>query len=468
MFLDKFKQLEMFIKKSPTKSTVILIVTLLFVLTPIFLNNTYSQSISSRNFQSEIISLANITPNASQITPSWNILGKLSEKDDELSKISVSMGPREITYYENRISLLPYTSETECQKRKGQWNEKDNSCKSVVRKRFSDKEITLGLKILDTETGEVEVIKANTKVTPVGVNIVTPTGYQIVTVERPNGIRWNLWNTSYKVLSPENRVVIKNYFPKQETVTVSKVVKGKARKTTKKIVTGFLYVPHSDYFEEEPQRQILVEAGKQHLKSVVSKAFEILRERGVKSRTLPNKLIVEVEALQPRFFERIPLLEQGDLTEFKINPQKTAERVLIILGANRENAWKYTCNRSSACGWVQFTPRTYRTIRATYSSAKLMADFKTGAGDQLNSIMSAALLHEYNLDGLVRRFGKEILSDPLLEEYLAASYNGSPNHVFRSLNATLGKSVDEWGRYLKTETEGFMFKLRYLINNDLP
>ena len=404
------------------------------------------------------------TTNTVENTPlaRWNILEKLAEKDTELIKVPVSMGPKEIKYYESRISLRP------------------DGSKSVTRKLLSDKERTLGLKLLNVKTGEVSIIKVSTKITINGVAVVSPDSYQIEIIERPNGIRWNLWNTLYRVVRPENLVVIENYFPREVSETVSRIVNGKTRKETKKVVRGFPYVPHSEYFEQEEQRKVLVAAGIERDKNIVARALAILRQRGVRSKAFPGRLVADIEALSPRFFERLPLLEQGDFTEFQLDPQKTAERTLMILGANGENAWKYTCNGVSACGWVQFTPNTYRTVRTNYPAAKLITDFKEGAGNQLNSIMAAILLHDSNLFSLVKKFGEKITNDPrLLEEYLAASYNGAPKWVSNSLSATISKKLSDWMTALsptrkdskgglRRETRDFLFKLRYLQEHDLP
>ena len=402
--------------------------------------------------------------------PSPNILDKLAEKDDELANASIAIGPKEITYYENRYTILPDKTKAKCNGKNNLWDEENGVCKAVSRKRSTDKERTLGLKLLNTETGEVTVIAVNTKITSDGVTIVAPDGYQIEIVERPNGIRWNWWNTLYSVVSPENTVVIKNLWPREETVPTTRIVKGKPKKETKKVVVGFPYVPHSEFFELEENRIILVESGRNYLKNIVAQAFDTLKERGVN---------IDTEVLPPRFFERLPLLEQGDFTEFQLDPQKTAERVLIILGANKENAWKHTCNRSNACGWVQFTPRTYKNIRTGNPLAKLTVDFREGAGDHLNSIMAAILLHKTNLAPLVKKFGDKILADPEREKYLAASYNGAPKWVSNSLSATISKSFAGWVTALsptrkdskgglRKETRDFMTKLDYLIKNDLP
>ncbi len=431
---------------------------------------------------SGIFSSNNIDIDTVSATPLPNVLDKIAEKDDELAGVPLSIGTKEITYYENRYTILSNVALADCEKKKNLWDEENSVCKVVSRKRSTDKERTIGLKLLNTETGEVTVIAIQTKITPDGVNVAAPDGYQIETVEQFNGIKWNLWNTEYNVVSPEHTVVIKNLWPREETVSVTRIVKGKPKKETKKIVVGFPYVPYSRFFEQPENKEIFVALGEEYLKTVVAQAFDTLEERGIH---------IDREVLLPRFFERLPLLEQGDFTEFQRNPQRTVNRVLTILGANRENAWKYTCNGVSACGWVQFTDiktrdksgrlfdGTYTTVRKRFPSAKLMVDFREGAGDHRNSIMSAILLHKINLAPLIQKFGDKILVDPEREKYLAAEYNGAPKWVHNSLSATISKAFAGWITALsptredskgglRRETRDFMTKLDYLITNDLP
>lgn len=472
MPFDKLERFKMKIKKPPGE--LILILFAVFA-APVFIPDSTLKSIYAQisgAFPSRSIDVNADPASAGRdiyLLPP-NILDKLAEKDNELMKVPVSISKKEIAYYENRYTIIPNKTQTECEKKGNLWDEKSNVCKVVSRKRSTDKERVLGLKLLNTKTREVEVISVQTKITINGVNIVAPDGYQIGIVERPNGIRWNWWNTLYRVISPENTVVIKNLWPREETEMVSRVVKGKVTRERKRVVRGFPYVPHSEFFEREENRTVLVEAGRKYLKDVVEKSFDTLEKRSIN---------IDREVLLPRFFERLPLLEQGDFTEFQLDPQKTVERVLIILGANRENAWRYTCNRSDACGWVQFTPRTYRNVRVANSAAKLIVDFREGAGDHLNSMMSAMLLHKINLAPLVKKFGDKILVDPEREKYLAASYNGAPKWVSNSLSATISKAFAGWiGALsptrkgskggLRKETRDFMTKLNYLIEKDLP
>lgn len=434
VILSKIERMR--IKKPPGGLMLILLTVLLaplFVLG--FRYARISDTLPSRNIDIEINSLP-VLGQSMDLSSFWSVIDKIYEKDDELAKVPVSIGTWETIYYEDRVSFF------------------SDGTESVVRKRLSDKERVLGLKLLNTETGEVQVLKVNTKITRDGVSIIAPAGYQIKIEKRPNGIGWNYWNTLYHVVVPENMVVIKNNFPMRETFTSSIVVNGRVRQNTRKVVKGFLYVPYSSYLKQE----VVVKVGREYLQNVVALAFAALRERGVSG----------LNSLPPRFFERLPLLEQGDLTEFILDPQNTTERVLVIISTNKERSWTRTCNSSSACGWVQFTPGTYAYMRRSYPAAKLIPNFIEGAADHVNSIMAAILLYKSNLDNLVQRYGEDIIDDPRLEEYLAAGYNGSPRWVHQSLDATLGKIVDDWTKHLRRETHGFMTKLRYLIDNDLP
>src|SRR3989344_5617652 len=260
MSFDKLRPFKMKIK-NPSGEIRLLFLSILII--PIFiLGSKYariSESIPSRNIEAG---------NSSDIfLPPSNILDWLAEKDDELMSIPVSMGSKEIVYYENRYTILDYKTQNECFRRKGVWDEERGVCKAVTQKRSSDKEIIFGLKLLNTATKNIETIAAQTKITTDGVSIVAPDGYQIEIVERPNGIKWNLWNTLYRVVSPENTVVIKNNYPREVSETVSRVVNGKVINRNEKIVRGFPYVPHSEFFEQEENRKILVEDGGGYLKN---------------------------------------------------------------------------------------------------------------------------------------------------------------------------------------------------------
>src|SRR3990167_1585618 len=98
-----------------------------FSFVPISLVFLFSLVVSAFVFQNtnEPISINSTSALMQDILlPSSNILDKLAEKDDELAKVPVSIGPKEIAYYENRYTVLSYKTRAECDKKRGLWEEK--------------------------------------------------------------------------------------------------------------------------------------------------------------------------------------------------------------------------------------------------------------------------------------------------------------------------------------------------------
>lgn len=388
----------------------------------------------------------------------WTLLDKLAEKDDELATLSLKASTKSLDFYESRVAI--------------------NSAGKVstTRKKLREEEKEVGLKILNTKTGEIRLAKISLKIKNSSLSLVNPAGYNIEIVERPNGIKWNKWNTEYKIINPEGWIVLKNKFPYVDDEIRSTVVKdksGKKRTVNKKVkvVKEFVYSPYS----KDLHTSEIINAGSQHIKEAVRTAFEQLKKDEVHSRAFPGKLISDLEALPPAFFERLPILEHTDFTEFTDNPQLSVGRVLVIIGTNDVVGYYKTGSKAGALGWVQYTSKTYKYIRKYYPDANLMTDFEKGAGDHVNSIKAAILLYDYNLDGLIKKHGAKILNDPLLEEYLAAAYNGKPSRVSKSLSASITKNLDDWINALSSkrgglaeETKGYMLKIRYLVENHLP
>ena len=274
--------------------------------------------------------------------------------------------------------------------------------------------------------------------------------------------------------------MLKNKYPDVNEKTQKVTVKdktGKKRTISKKFYTveEFVYSPYSG----ELHTPELVEAGREYLKSVVRTAMADLKDNHVSSRAIVGQMVADIPALSPSFFARLPILEQTDMTEFNTDPQTTVDRVLVLIGANKGVAFKKTGSKAGALGWVQFTPTTYKSIRKAYPTAKLIADFEIAAADHLNSMKAAILLHDYNLDGLIKKFGNKILVDPKLEEYLAGAYNGAPKWVNNSLRATILKGLSDWINALsstrkdslgglRNQTKEYMVKIRYLQEKGLP
>lgn len=380
--------------------------------------------------------------------PIWTLSGKIFEANNLLKGVELKVGNKNIEYKESRFAYV-------------------NGKLVSSSKSFKEPEKEIALAVLNTETGEVNVIKVIKR----GGELIAPVGLNIDVLQRPNGIRWNGRNTAYRINTPERGVVIANVYPNETDTKVAKKKNGKTTYTTQRTIRYDLYSPYSpDLHNSE-----LIKLGEEYTNNIIKKAFDDLRVSGVKSRAIPNTLVADIFASRSYYFSHIPLLEQTDLTEFQIDPKNTVERAKILIGANQDQAFNITCNSSSACGWLQFTPNTYKVIAKSYPVAKLITDFKSGASDHVNSMKAAILLYDENLKGLMSSSGKQVLTDPRLEEYLAASYNGAPRHAYASLKAAILGGIKDWidavgpkKTGLRTETKGYLVKLRYLQEYDSP
>lgn len=348
----------------------------------------------------------------------------LSDRMDEartlLEPIALSVGSAKYGYSENRAG-------------------------NVVE--FSEPEKKIVLAVMDNETCVVQT----TSVSQRGEKLVAPAGYDIEVVTRSNGIRWNNWATEFRITRPKHKVVIALKYPLVQP---------------KKEIIPVYYTPYS----QELHVPELVRFGEEYLEQLASRAYTELRKRHVPSNAVAGKMVPDVTAIRPEFFARLAPIEHMDMTEFMLDPAWTTERIHIVIGANRERVATYTCSIASACGLMQFTEGTYNLMREIYPQAGLIADFQSGARNQLNAMKAALLLHDYNTALLVRSFGKEILKDGRLEEFLAAAYNTGVGRVIAVLGVSQRDKVTDWavasgsedGEVLLNETKGYIAKLRYL------
>lgn len=392
---------------------------------------------SSRQILISVTPAPSVTPSP---TPAWTMTQKIAEAKVLLAGAKPGVFGDPITYTEQRYSLSGKTTD----------------------KQIKEPEKEIALAVLNTETGEVKTFMIRKR----GGDLIAPAGWQIEVLQRPSGIRWNGWNTAYMITSPANYIVIGNVYPDETDKKVAQ--KNKANKTvyvTQRTVEYRYYVPYGPDLHTSG----LAEIGQSYTKNMVQQALNELRSANVGSRAMPGQLVADVFGQHGSFFEHIPLLEQTDMTEFQIDPANTIERAQVIIGANGPGAFNATCNNSSACGWLQFTPGTYATMVKTYPSANLIKDFRSGAADHMNSMKAAILLYDENLRALIKVQGDQVVNDSKLEEYLASSYNGAPQWVHKTLKASILSGIQDWINALtpktgglKDETKGYLVKLRWL------
>lgn len=386
------------------------------------------------------------------LVPVWNFLDKLQEAKNLVasSSFNLQVGKKDIVYYEKRITL----------------NSAGNI--TVSNKRLTDPEREIALVLIDLKSGDLETIK----ITERGNSITSPKGYDIKNVERPNGITNNAWNTCRQVVAPLNKAVVLNVWPHYVTIKVAKPIRNKKGTvirtiyTSKEVVESVVYSPYCD----DLHKPEFVENGKNYRQSISRQALELLREKSVHSRTFPDKLLADVIAegkyLKLEYFERLPLIEHMDYGEFKLDSQKSSERVDVILGTNTNQAYNLTCSGKKACGWLQYTKSTWNDMRIKNPSAQLSI-FETGVKDHVMSMVAAMLLHDNNLKAGVAKFGLKVFeNNDWGEEMLAANYNGGPARPYSAYRASILDSLGDWLiNPMRTETKQYIEKLRFVREN---
>src|SRR3989344_4335719 len=161
----------------------------------------------------EISNLPSVTP---QPIETWNFLDKLEEAKYLVASPSLDLkvSKKNITYYESRIS-----------------RNSEGIITGITRKPMSSPEREIVLVLVDTNSGDLELVKITEK----GNQLTYPSGYEIENVERPNGITNNAWNTCRRVIQPTNKAVILNVWPHYVTIKVANPIKdkkGKVMRTT--------------------------------------------------------------------------------------------------------------------------------------------------------------------------------------------------------------------------------------------
>jgi len=284
----------------------------------------------------------------------------------------------------------------------------------ISRRRFEDVPVTgivgreMALAILDSNGG-ISIARA-IKRDP-GFEVLTP-GF-ILSMRRENGI-----NSDISCIEPAGGKVVAVKYP---------VSNEGNRFGPGEDVIQAVYTPYSAEIktEEVIKRGIEVQNG------FIEKAYSRLRESGVLSRAFPGKRVVDVI---PKDVLRVLLLnEHIDPSEFTSAgmTQPLAERVLTVIGTNRDRAYAFSVSPAAARGLVQMIPSTYGMLLNRYTSAGLRANFPTAMGDPVNAVMAQVLLCDSDWESIRSR--NDMPADRV-GPYLAAAYNGGVGRVLTVLS----------------------------------
>ena len=119
-------------------------------------------------------------------------------------------------------------------------------------------------------------------------------------------------------------------------------------------------------------------------------------------------------------------------TEFTEEQEKElvrlTERILVIIGANQEDAYSFTGNYASARGIAQFTPTGMKVVWQHYPEAGIPRDFQEATSNHGNAIKAEICLLDFYLAELFSRYPE--LRGSGFEKYASgACYNGGPGRV---------------------------------------
>jgi hypothetical protein len=284
----------------------------------------------------------------------------------------------------------------------------------ISRRKFVDVPVTgivgreMVLAILDAD-GKIRIAHA-IKRDP-GFEVLTP-GF-ILSMRRENGI-----NSDIACVDPPGGKVVAVKYP---------ISNEGNRFGPGELVIEAVYTPYSGEIktEEVIKRGIDVQNG------FIEKAYSHLRDRGVQSRAFPGRRVVDVI---PKDILRVLLLnEHIDPGEFKSAGATKAlvERVLTIIGTNRETAYAYSISPAGARGLVQMMPSTYSLLLSRYSSAGLKSSFAAAVVDPVNAVMAQVLLCDSDWEAIRARTD---LPAERVGPYLAAAYNGGVGRVLTVLS----------------------------------
>ena len=243
-----------------------------------------------------------------------------------------------------------------------------------------------------------------------GLETVTP-GYTL-NLRRDNG-----FNSDIAVVSPANGMVLAVKYP---------LMNDHNRFGTGEAMRPIIYTP----FSGEINTEKTMKEGVKVLDEFVDKAYDKLKEKDVRSRAFPGEKITKV--IPKDVLKTLMLNEHIDPSEFKSAglASSLVERVLVIIGTNKETAYAYTISPAGAFGLVQMIPSTYRLLLGKYPVAQLNPNFGLGMADPINAVMAQVLLCDSDWQAI--REVRDVSAEKV-GPYLAAAYNGGVGHVLTLL-----------------------------------
>ncbi len=278
-------------------------------------------------------------------------------------------------------------------------------------------EFTILLAVENVPTREIKIVRVHPRLGARSENAVIEAG-------KANGV-----NTKFTIISQEHHIVLALKRPVRSAGGFKEVV----------------YTPYSEGIDIPAVRK----AGLDYLRNVISDAKNDLLRRRVNPRSC-NSFIDNDMSLVLAIIEHI---DPGKFTSGKYTPEKLINETLVILGANKQNAYRYSRSKAGAMGLFQFMPGTYKRIVNLYPQAGLNRDFVRGMEDHENAAKASFLLFDADIYVLSDARKQRLFEDPpALGRFLASAYNCGPGRTRGSME----KHGENWASAIPSETKIYL------------
>jgi hypothetical protein len=279
-----------------------------------------------------------------------------------------------------------------------------------TRSRAEKREVKLALANL--KTGAIRIVSGWIR----GENLFLNDGDILFEIEW-----WNGFNSAINILKPEHTAVVAMLYALEP-----------ARRSFFNR-NAILYTPYSSALMQ-PE---LVAAGKTYLMEKITSARQELKHIG--SQAFPGKSLASSPAFTAEDYLAVIVTEQMDPGRFyaivsdsvRLSRQQNtelarlAERILVIIGANREDAYRFTGNYAGARGITQFTTMGMRVVWDNYPTSGISSNFHKATSEHVSAIKAEICLLDRYLAEIAGEH-PELLGSGFEKYAAAAAYNGGP------------------------------------------
>lgn len=280
-------------------------------------------------------------------------------------------------------------------------------------------EFTILLAIENVKTRQIQVVKVHPRLGVKSEGIVVEPG-------KANGV-----NTKFTILYPEHHIVLALRRPVRHGTTFREVV----------------YTPYSDGLNVPH----VWKAGLEYLKGVLDLARNDLIRRQIRPRSCDGFVSSDISV-------SLAIIEHIDPLKFqsgKYTTEKLIQETLVIMGANKKDAYRFSASKAGARGLFQFMPKTYKRMVRLYPEAGLKKDFIQGMEDHENAAKASLLLFDADMRVLNNDRKEQFMKDPpALGRFLASAYNCGSGKT----RSAVDRYSENWSARVPAETQIYLKK----------